>query len=763
MKKITIITIVLIVLISLRINAQITVNLKVLLEGPFNGATMNTDLNVQNLIPLTQPYNVAPWNYEGTEQVSSIPNPDIVDWILVELRETTGDASTATPDKMIDRQAAFIKADGSIVETNGSGMITYSGSVTGNLYVIIWHRNHLAIMSSDALTNIGGIYSWDFTNQLSKAYLDGQKEIVSNVFGMIAGDCDGNGRIFTRDKISDWYSEGGEFNYSKSDLNLDSQVDNIDKDDFWYLNFGLTTKIPGTINWECFMDFTDIRDGQNYGTLLIGNQCWMAENLNIGTMILGTNNMANNSIIEKYCYNNNTVNCDVYGGLYQWNEMMQYVTTPGLQGICPANWHLPTEAEWCMLTQFIDPTVGCNIYEWSGTDVGTKMKSTTGWNSGGNGTNASGYNAHPGGYRDYNVGSFNGLSIYAIFWSSSEYNTNFAWGRSLYYTLANVARYYHYKTFGLSVRCLKDNEPPSSPASPQPPDGATNQPINTTLSWSCTDPENDPLTYDVYFGTSNPPELIASGQTVNSYNTTTLGYNTTYYWKIIATDDHNNSIEGPVLSFTTMVNPVWVPGEPFIDERDGQIYETVVIGTQCWLAENLNVGTMIPGTTEMTNNSIIEKYCYDNNPANCDTYGGLYQWNEMMQYSTTPGVKGICPAGWHLPTDAEWTILTNFLGGQSVAGGKMKATGTIEAGTGLWYAPNTGATNESGFFALPGGFRNYSGVFLSLGFGASFWSSTESGSGASIAWIRQLGHNSPVVPSNLDDKVRGSSVRCVQD
>ncbi len=124
---------------------------------------------------------------------------------------------------------------------------------------------------------------------------------------------------------------------------------------------------------------------------------------------------------------------------------------------------------------------------------------------------------------------------------------------------------------------------------------------------------------------------------------------------------------------------------------------------------------MIPGTTEMTNNSIIEKYCYDNNTANCDAYGGLYQWNEMMEYSTTPGVRGVCPAGWHLPTDAECTILTNFLGGESIAGGKMKATGTIEAGTGLWHDPNIGATNEYGFTALPGGLRYSFGYFYYVG------------------------------------------------
>ena len=128
--------------------------------------------------------------YNGTEQVNSIPDVNIVDWVLVELRETTGDASTATPDKVINRQAAFIKTDGSIVGTDGSNMINYGGTISNNLYVILWHRNHIAIMSSGPLTNAGGIYSWDFTNQLQKLFLMDKSKYGSVFYGMISGDCD---------------------------------------------------------------------------------------------------------------------------------------------------------------------------------------------------------------------------------------------------------------------------------------------------------------------------------------------------------------------------------------------------------------------------------------------------------------------------------------------------------------------------------------------------------------------------------------------
>ena len=187
----------------------------------------------------------------------------------------------------------------------------------------------------------------------------------------------------------------------------------------------------------------------------------------------------------------------------------------------------------------------------------------------------------------------------------------------------------------------------------------------------------------------------------------------------------------------------------------GQTYSSVEIDDQCWMAENLNIGTRIDGDTDQTNNSTIEKYCYDDDTDNCDTYGGLYQWDEMMQYVTTEGTQGICPAGWHLPTDAEWTTLTNFLGGESVAGGKMK-----EEGLDHWQTPNTGATNSSGFTGLPGGFRGPDGSFSNLTDAAYFWSSSEDGANA---WSRFLYYGSAQVHQYTDDKPNGLSVRCLRD
>ncbi|MFT6338105.1 MAG: hypothetical protein ACJATI_004876 [Halioglobus sp.] len=212
-------------------------------------------------------------------------------------------------------------------------------------------------------------------------------------------------------------------------------------------------------------------------------------------------------------------------------------------------------------------------------------------------------------------------------------------------------------------------------------------------------------------------------------------------------------------------------GGLLLDTRDNQTYKTVTIGTQTWMAENLNFGTMINSTTStdnQTDNDIIEKYCYSNDGANCTTYGGLYQWDEMMQYVTTEGTQGVCPTGWHLPTDTEWKTLEMELGMT-----QSQADGTGNRGTDqssqlagnepLWTNGNldqNGAFGSSGFTALPGGYRSTSGSFFTQSNYAYFWSSSESGG---TAWYRTLGYNNPKVYRFDYSKLYGFSVRCVQD
>src|SRR5574344_137160 len=180
------------------------------------------------------------------------------------------------------------------------------------------------------------------------------------------------------------------------------------------------------------------------------------------------------------------------------------------------------------------------------------------------------------------------------------------------------------------------------------------------------------------------------------------------------------------------------------DARDNQTYRIVTIGSQTWMAENLKYLPSVVGPeTGSQTTPHYYVYGYDGTNVadakatdNYATYGVLYNWTAAMNgeasSTTNPsGIQGVCPAGWHLPSDAEWTELTDYLGGASVAGGKLKETGTTH-----WDSPNTGATNETGFTALPGGYRTNLGFFNNIGYHGNWWSATESG--ATNAWTRYM-------------------------
>jgi uncharacterized protein (TIGR02145 family) len=249
----------------------------------------------------------------------------------------------------------------------------------------------------------------------------------------------------------------------------------------------------------------------------------------------------------------------------------------------------------------------------------------------------------------------------------------------------------------------------------------------------------------VCWSTSSDPAIsdnhTADGSGTGSFtsNITGLTANTPYFVRAYATNSEGTSY-GSQQSFTTTGGSAGepCPGMPTItDSRDGQVYPTVQIGSQCWLQKNMNYST-------------VTSWCYENNSSNCDTYGRLYDWQSAL---------GACPSGWHLPSDAELTVLTDFLGGESVAGGKMKETGTTH-----WFSPNVGATNSSGFTALPGGGWLDNGKFYDLHVGAYFWTSTEDWSGVeAFAFFRTLHNNYELVGRYLTYKTFSYSVRCVKD
>ena len=229
--------------------------------------------------------------------------------------------------------------------------------------------------------------------------------------------------------------------------------------------------------------------------------------------------------------------------------------------------------------------------------------------------------------------------------------------------------------------------------------------------------------------------ITTDGSGIGSFtsNITGLNANTTYYVSAYAMNATGTRY-GNQVSFTT----TGCTGEQpcsgltnITDSRDGQVYPIVQIGNQCWLQKNMNYET---GTS----------WCYAYDTSNCNTYGRLYDWHTAI---------GICPSGWHLPSDEEWTILTAFLGGEFIAGSKMKSVSG-------WYFNGNG-TNSSGFTALPGGNCYRNELFNGRTSRAYFWSSTETSS--INAWNRHLYYNQEAVSRDNYGKTHGFSVRCVKD
>ena len=708
------------------------------------------------------------------------------------------------------------------------------------------------------------------------------------------------------------------FAYAGKDTIIDAPLTNYD----YEFEFESGIHCPGISSF--------IYGGQNYSTVKIGDQCWMAENINIGNQINGVNDQTQNGIIEKYCFNDDPLNCQAYGGLYQWNEMMQYYTMPGSQGICPSGWHLPTDEEWKILEGNVDSQYGVgdpewDIIGWRGFDVGKNLKSANSWSSG-IGADLYGFSALAAGRR-LSDGTFGSLNLMTYMWISSQYDNTNGWCRYLNDSYDNTRSGYFDKSDGRSVRCLKDTCSPlpthanagpdslsigsesialmgniaingqglwsvfsgtgghfadsTNPTTlffglpnniynlvwtisnacgsssdtvqigfgcflqPNQADAGPDQnnvcsPVNLTANvpmpgngtWSILSGSggsfsdiNNPFaafsgiqdssyllqwtisticgsTSDVVSISFMPPptqanagpdslQIVADsialmgniaingqglwsvfsgtgGSFADTTNPTTIFYGTpgTIYnlvWTI--SNDCGSSVDNVIISFATP----FVCGDTLVDIRDWKNYNTVQIGTQCWMAENL---TYMPSVSPASAGSETLPYYYvfgyqgtsvsaAKATSNYQTYGALYNWPAAMageagSNSVPSGVQGVCPAGWHLPSDAEWTVLTDHLGGLSVAGGKMKETGITH-----WYSPNTGATNSSGFSALPGGAREIDSAFWSLGATASIWSSTDYSS--SNALYRRLYYDTTNVNKWGWYKEAGFSVRCIEN
>lgn len=489
---------------------------------------------------------------------------------------------------------------------------------------------------------------------------------------------------------------------------------------------------------------TDARDGRDYPTVRIGDQVWMARNLAyLPSVASGYSNSETQPFFYVFNYygtNLSSARNDpyylTYGTLYNWPAAMSgdssSNTDPSrVTGICPDGWHLPSDVEWTALTDFLGP------------DAGKVMKDHRNWDFNADGNNLSGFNALPGG----SLTRSGGFTGFTAFWTSTSNASPDAWYRSLYNT-GGVTRDNNSKALGFYVRCMKDSvhidilRSPTADFNVNPKQGNTSTIFQFDASAS-SDVETESGKLEVRWDWDGDGtwDTYYSRTKTRSHQFDSLG---SYQVTLEVMDD-----DGLVDTRTITVKVC----STFIDNRDNREYVFNTIGTQTWMIENLAYLPAVSPPPEGSETSPFY-YVFDyagssiaeaKATANYIVYGVLYNWE---------AAKTACPPGWHLPSDAEWTVLTDYLG--SSPGGKMK-----EAGVEHWLFPNQGATNASSFTALPGGYRYNTGRMYYLGKNANFWSGTKNS--PANAWYRNLDYQYDDLSRRQGVLSYGYSVRCVRD
>jgi len=523
---------------------------------------------------------------------------------------------------------------------------------------------------------------------------------------------------------------------------------------------------------------TDI-NGNVYHTVTIGSQTWMVENLKttkyrngdiVGTTTPSTKDISYESTPKyQWAFNGVESNVAKYGRLYTW-----YAATD-TRNVAPIGWHVPTDAEWTKLENYLIKN-GFNYDRSTTGDFETNnnfaksLAATKDWNiypslgTIGNDltiNNKSGFTAFPAGNRSIN-GVFFYLGLGGYWWTSTEYDYSWAWNRDMGYNVSYMGRhYYPNKQSGFSIRCVMDSIPTLTV-----PTLTTTFPssILTTSATSGGNVTNDGGTIvtarGICWSTKVNPTISDSttksglGTGVFSSSITGLKSDSTYYVRAYATNSVGTAY-GEQVSFKTLKTY-----STAVTDIDGNVYHTINIGTQTWMVENLkttklNDGTAIPQIIDKATWAGLSTpgYCWYNNDSTKNKitkYGAIYNWY-------TVNTAKLAPKGWHVPTDAEWYILTTFLGGDDIAGGKLKETGLAN-----WVDPNTGATNITGFSALPTGNRgNNDGTFQDFGIGGFWWTSTDIN--GYFSYFRSLGCYGAGVGRSGSQRINGLAVRCVRN
>ena len=495
-------------------------------------------------------------------------------------------------------------------------------------------------------------------------------------------------------------------------------------------------------------------EGNIYKTIQIGTKEWMAENLkttkyndNTAIPLITSNSVWGSLTTPGYCWANNdeTLYKNIYGALYNW-----YTVNTGK--LCPTGWHVSTDAEWTTLVDYLGGKyVAANMLKEPGTNHWTSLSTDA--------TNTSGFTALGGGIRYYSGGTFYDVGNNGSWWGSTAEIMGMTSNSA--YVNRGIGPFY---TYGLSVRCVKGAVAVVPTLTTKPATLITYRSANT--GGDITNNGGAPVTErGVCWSTTTNPTILnnhqASGDLTDSFINylDNLGVNTTYYVRAYAINSAGTSY-GNEITFTSYKSDA-------VTDVDGNFYNLVTIGSQVWMAENLktsryNDGTEIPLVTD--NNAwtslTTPGYCWYNNDQATfgNTYGALYNWYVVDAASN--GGKNVCPTGWHVANDAEWSTLASFVDPTlAVSGGMLK-----EAGTTHWDSPNSGATNGSSFTALPGGFRDNNGQFSNngiIGNIGNWWTSTEFSSGS--AYMRGMYSMNPYVGTAGLLTVFGNSVRCLKN